>query len=302
MNYKKKFRDSAPNFITVRQEFMRNLFFQFLRHRTWQQIWKFLHHSSLIGMNFWGGATVNNSGEKNAILFIFSKILDKSHQVVIFDVGANVGQFATMCIENLDHKVHIYSFEPSYITYQSLNDNINKFKYGNIVTTNNIGISDENKKIPLYSSEPNSSIASVYNLKNPIRKFNSSLTEEIQVVTIDYFCLINKILFIDYLKLDIEGHEFKALLGCKRMLSEKRIYSIQFEFGECNIDARIFFRDFYSLLSESYNIYRIIPSGLVEILRYSSELEIFATINYLAILKDEHLCAENTGCTAYMHF
>lgn len=67
----------------------------------------------------------------------------------------------------------------------------------------------------------------------------------------------------------------------KRILSEKNIRFIQFEFGAFHIDSRTCFRAFYVLLEGDYNIYRIIPNGLVKVTCYSSEMEIFATINKL---------------------
>jgi len=60
---------------------------------------------------------------------------------------------------------------------------------------------------------------------------------------------------------------------------------VQFEFGEANIDSRTYFRDFHQLLGTDYDLYRIVPDGLQPLAGYSAELEIFATINYLAELK-----------------
>jgi len=270
--------------VTMARNFMKSLFIKFMRSKAWQPIWESLHHYSLIGMNFWGGASVTHSGEAYAIRYVSSKFAS-DRPLVIFDVGANLGQFAMMCVKNIKQPKRIYSFEPSINTFHSLKDIVQKCRYDAFILPIHAGISDTPGRMRLYSSEPNSSIASVYNLKNPLREFNESLTEDIDVVTVDDFCSDNQIEFIDYLKIDIEGHEFKALLGCQRMLSEKRIRFIQFEFGEGHIDSRTFFRDFYDLLHDKYNFYRIVSDGLVKIPRYSSELEIFATINYFAELK-----------------
>ena len=91
---------------------------------------------------------------------------------------------------------------------------------------------------------------------------------------------------IDYLKLDIEGHELFALKGGARMLAERRVRFVQFEFGEANVDFRTYIRDFHSLLGPDYCLHRIVADGLRQIPAYSAELEeVFATINYLAELK-----------------
>ena len=83
----------------------------------------------------------------------------------------------------------------------------------------------------------------------------------------------------------IEGHELKALKGAARMINEKKVDVIQFEFGGCNIDSRTYFQDFFYLLKDNFTIYRILRDGLLEMPTYQETHEIFITINYLAVKK-----------------
>lgn len=71
------------------------------------------------------------------------------------------------------------------------------------------------------------------------------------------------------------------------MIEDRKIDFIQFEFGGCNIDSRTFFQDFWYLLHDKYNIFRIIPTGLYPIKEYSEMREIFLCTNYLAELKSD---------------
>jgi hypothetical protein len=87
------------------------------------------------------------------------------------------------------------------------------------------------------------------------------------------------------LKIDVEGHELNVLKGAAELLSSRRINFIQFEFGEADIDSRTYLRDFFDLLSDNYDFFRIVPHGLRPIGAYSSAHEVFATINYLAALR-----------------
>ena len=87
------------------------------------------------------------------------------------------------------------------------------------------------------------------------------------------------------MKIDVEGNEFKALLGAKEMLNKKSVGAIQIEFGGTNIDSRTYFRDFWNLLHDDYKVYRILKNGLYEIEKYDEHLEIFTCTNYLFILK-----------------
>ena len=112
-----------------------------------------------------------------------------------------------------------------------------------------------------------------------------SIQESISITTVDEFCRKNDIAHINFLKLDIEGHELYCLEGAVEMMKNRNIDFIQFEFGGCNIDSRTYFQDFWYLLKDQYNIYRIVRDGLVQIHQYNERLEIFKNINFLAELK-----------------
>jgi FkbM family methyltransferase len=244
---------------------------RFLRRKVFQSMWTRLSHVSRIGMNYWGGATVGHSGERSAVSYAANKLTSKN-EFVVFDVGANLGQFALMAGRVIGSKAVIYSFEPSKATFDKLrsNENIRAF---------NIGLGEREEVLKLFSPEPTSSVASLY----PHNK--TDRWEQVQIITLDAFCTNENIHSIDYLKLDIEGHEFFVLKGATKLLSEKRIKFIQFEFGEFHIDSRTYFRDFYNLLEKDYDLYRVVSDGLVLIKEYTPELEVFATANYLAELR-----------------
>ena len=63
------------------------------------------------------------------------------------------------------------------------------------------------------------------------------------------------------IKMDIEGFELFALKGAQEAL-KGQIQLIQFEFGGANIDSRTFFKDFWLLLSPTFDIYRLSTKGL----------------------------------------
>lgn len=257
-----------------------------VRKKYFQPIWERLFHYSKIGMNYWGGATVGYSGEEYALRYANSKFQKElPRKFTIFDVGANIGQFTQLAAQEISVDKKIYSFEPSDKTFHVLSSLIqDKVRFGDVVAYN-VGMGAVQGSLTLYSSECSSTIASLYNLENPLREFKDEFKEIVQIDTIDNFCKANSIINIDYLKLDIEGHEYQVLQGAVDMLSNSKISFIQFEFGECQIDSRTFFRDFYKLLKGKYNIYRIISDGLAPISNYSSDLEVFSTANYLAELR-----------------
>lgn len=73
--------------------------------------------------------------------------------------------------------------------------------------------------------------------------------------------------------------------GAKQSLAAGKIDYIQFEFGGCNVDSKTYFQNFWYLLKDKYNFYRIVRDGLHPITEYNENREIFKSINYLLELK-----------------
>lgn len=268
------------------KNFARKYLFSVIATTYFQRLFKFLYRLSLWGMNIGLGGNVEDSGESEIFKqFLKSSISLKSNKI-IFDVGANQGQFAKMILNILGKeakdKAQIYCFEPSSPTFKVLSNNLDNF--GNIFL-NNFGLGLIDEDLTLFFDKEGSRKASLYQRNSPELEMELTLTEIVNLKNLDNFCSNNNIQYIDYLKLDIEGHELNALLGGRNMLSEGRIGWIQFEFGGCNIDSRTYLRDFFELLSPNYNIYRLVRNGLVNINKYHETLEIFTNTNFIAKLK-----------------
>jgi len=249
--------------------------------KRFQNLFQYLFKSALTGMNYGNGGDFNESGELN-VLKLLNLNLDKEKVITIFDVGGNVGNYSTILAEVFGSKATIHSFEPSKKTFEIFLETTKNIQ--NIIP-NNIGLSDAENHQLLFTNKDGSGLASVYRRKLDHFGISMDMSEEIKLSTVDMYCKANNINRIHFLKLDIEGHELRALNGAKEMINNKKVDYIQFEFGGCNIDSRTYFQDFYYLLEENYKIYRILKDGLFEIKTYKETLEIFITINYLAIKK-----------------
>jgi FkbM family methyltransferase len=267
---------------------MKSLLVKFIKLNAFQPLWEKLHRISLIGMNFWGGCEILESGEVEVIKRIYKVALKEKNEIVIFDVGSNVGQYLQQLSFNAPNNLNIkiHCFEPSKKTYEKLAGFKNKKENISIIY-NNYGLSDSLEKKSLYSSSETATISSLYNLRNTVSEFKEEFIQQIELSTIDQYCDENNINSIFFLKIDIEGHEKSALLGASNMLAKNKINFIQFEFGNCNIDSKTYMRDFFDILSANYNIYRLLPFGQRLIKYYSEDLEIFATSNFLAELKNK---------------
>lgn len=233
-------------------------------------------------MNYGVASQYGENGEIKAFERLIKRA-DKS-EWIIFDVGANEGTYTANILRLLkDRNYHVHAFEPSMSTFKKLNDTI---PVSEKVHLWNFGLSDQPGELVLHADAVNSTLSSVYkrDLAHIGKPFEHE--EKISVNTLDKFCEQQGIDRIDFLKLDVEGHELSVLKGAKYMLHNNRIRCIQFEFGGGNIDSKTYFKDFYLLLNEKYKLYRILKNGLFEITAYNERLEIFQSSNFLAMHHD----------------
>ena len=245
--------------------------------RNLQKFFLFLYKTSLVGMNFSGGAVVKTSGEAGVIDYVSEK-LPLAKPLIIFDVGAHVGDYSQMLLDRLNGRTTIiHAFEPSAVTFKKLRENIKSQD----IFLHPFGLSDTAKTMSLFYDYETSVYASIYQRNLEHSNIFLKLSETITLKTLDAFCKEQNINHIHFLKMDIEGHEFSALQGAKEMLRHS-IDFIQFEFSAANIDSRTFFKDFYYLLKDQYVIYRVLRDGLFRLDTYNETQEIYFTTNYLA--------------------
>ena len=174
-------------------------------------------------------------------------------------------------------------FEPSSFHKKKLD---NLFSSNNNIHINQLALSNKSGKQVLYSDKYGSPLASL--TKRDLNHLNIDFEykEEIQSQRFDEYWekQNNPNTTIDYVKIDVEGHELSVLEGIGEFI--KKIKLIQFEFGGSNIDTRTYFKDFWNYFNKyDFTIYRITPQGLLYISKYWEMDEIFLVTNYIAINK-----------------
>jgi FkbM family methyltransferase len=261
---------------------------QFIKGAGFQTLWSRLHTIAIYGMNYGGGGFIHSSGEEWVLSEIVAKACGDIPNPVIFDVGANIGDYSFLVRQHIP-KATIYAFEPSVSCYGKLTENLKERSDPGIQPIN-IGFSDVEKTVELYSYAVDGRECSMLSsidkrLPTQVLQVDVSSSERIQTSTIDIFRKSQGIERIDFLKLDVEGHEIAILKGAERAIASGAISLIQFEFGPQNIYSRTYFYDFWSLLSSSYDLFRIIPKGIVPIEYYGEHREVFLNTNYLAVLR-----------------
>jgi FkbM family methyltransferase len=246
-----------------------------------QKLYEFMLQVALDGMNYGRGGDFRTSGELHLLHRIKSS-LEPGTKAVVFDVGANIGEYSVALARFFGPEATVHAFEPSRDTHAKLLATI--ARQANI-KAHHCGFSDSVGTLKLFRNPDRHTLASVYQRDLDHYGLRMDDSEEIQLMTVDAFCEREGIERIHFLKIDIEGHELSALKGAARMMAEGRIDAIQFEFGGANIDSRTYFRDLFTLLKDRYRIHRIVRNGLRSIDRYSESCEQFNTINYLASRK-----------------
>ena len=252
----------------------------FLGKHQFQRVFEAMYKVSLAGMNVGQGGMPDQSGEEWVLRFVRSRLAGRSGPSIVFDVGANVGQFASNVLDMLGPGVRLWSFEPCASSFAELKRHLASRPNVNLMRA---AMGSNEGEIEMFSPQAGSKLASIYHRS---LTWEGGTRELVPCRTIDGFCLEQRIQHIDFLKIDVEGHELEVLRGAKRMLETDHIDIIQFEFSAAHIDARVFFRDFYLLLKDRYQISRILQNGLSRVEEYDPSLELFKrATNYLAVRK-----------------
>lgn len=253
-----------------------------IARREMQSFFENMHRIALRGMNYGAANSPKNSGEQWVLEYLAKQL---GENAIIFDVGANTGQWATLAFETMGKSIKYFGFEPNRIAFQALQNKLSKISPDCAVF--NFGFSDKIGKQAIYFSAGGDVQATVH--PNPKYKM-SMFAEEASFTTLDEFISKNKISEIDFLKIDAEGHELAILRGASQTLSQNKIRFIQFEFGEKHVQSRTFLKDIFDILPK-FHIYRILQNGIRRI-EYNPEKEIFIGTNYFCTLRDERPFSE----------
>lgn len=225
------------------------------------------------------------SGIENKILlngesWLIEKMADLNFKT-IFDVGANVGNWSKLAYKShTDAKVHAFEIVPE--TFDILKDNLSD-KNDRIIF-NNFGMSDSNGSIQVYTNPLNSVLSSTLDFENTGTK-----KIDCQIKAGKTYCLENNIESIDFLKIDVEGAEYKVLKGFEELLKAGKIRIIQFEYNQGAILSKFLLRDFYQYFEQlGYKLGRLFPDR-VAFKDYSFNDEDFKGPNYIAIKRGDEL-------------
>ncbi len=88
------------------------------------------------------------------------------------------------------------------------------------------------------------------------------------------------------MKVDAEGHELEIFKEGSDLFINNRVKIIQFEYGGCNLDSRVFLKDIFEFFKTiNYNFFKIYPDYVKFIKQYDHRFENFQYQNWLIIKK-----------------
>ena len=140
---------------------------------------------------------------------------------VVIDIGANIGYYTLLFSKLVGENGKVYAFEPDFENFSYLSRNVEINACSNVVLVNK-AVSNQTGKAKLYRSTVNPGDHCIYNL-------GDRESVEIEIIRLDdYFNSHSE--KIDFIKLDIQGAEGKALHGMLSILSRNINMKIITEF------------------------------------------------------------------------
>lgn len=162
----------------------------------------YFNNNSIIN-SYISNSNNTNINERNEFIYekvntnLFLKLIHNEQFYNFFDIGSAIGYFSILGCSNFQN---VYSFECIDKVYALQKNYLELFQIPNVKIYN---VAIGNNKSLTYSD------------------FNGTFSGE--CITIDDFCEKNKIQYLDksFFKIDIEGFEFEALKGMKKILAHK---------------------------------------------------------------------------------
>lgn len=222
----------------------------------------------------------NGDMETNGELRVMRQFLPCSS--VVFDIGAHVGEWTNRALE-INPQLQIHCFEPG-------RDNFTKLAAGvqsGQVVCNPFGLSSRQGEQSFFIYRDAPGLNSLYQRRGLEDGWGLETTHETETVrlnTLENYCREKNIETIDFMKIDVEGHELEVFKGGRSLFAENRVGIIQFEYGGCNIDSKVLLKDLLEFFEgTAYRFYKIFPDRLKHVPRYDQRLENFKYQNWLLI-------------------
>jgi len=212
---------------------------------------------------------------------VLENVVKKSKGSLCFlDGGSNIGEhilkFDNLCKKYDVRTPTIIAVEPFPSTIEVLEKNVSNFTCHLIEKA----LGREKGNVKFYSENGNG----ISGQNSAIQHYYLNHVTDIEQTTIDIIAEDYGLKKIDFLKLDIEGFEYNALMGAQRVLSEGLVDYIQLEYNQTWIEGGGTIKKILDICDKySYNLYRIRKNDLLSIPSYNFNIEDFFYCNLLLV-------------------
>jgi len=151
---------------------------------------------------------------------------------VVYDVGANIGQYSLYAARRLHGQCAVHAFEPEALNYAKLNRNIVLNGLTGVIVPYCLAISDETRLDTFYvqSFAPG---AALHTFGRPVtqgeRPFEAQNQQGTMAVSIDDLTGRFGMPFPNHVKVDVDGLEEKVVAGAETALDDDRLRSVLIE-------------------------------------------------------------------------
>lgn len=213
---------------------------------------------------------------------LLGKLIKKN--MVVIDVGANVGLFTVVFSALIGMNGIVYAFEPERVNYERLKRNIAYSRAYNAIAIKSAVSNEEGEYLLSVTDEKHKAWCS---LGIPSAQTHGEV-ELVPALTLDGFCDEKSLTKVDLIKIDVEGWEMKVVEGAQRMLRSSDSPMLMVEFTEENArnNGTTCAHLYQELDKLGYSLYKYNyrENSLIRV----SETEDFSYINLLC-LKDRHI-------------
>lgn len=176
---------------------------------------------------------------------IFRKIVP--YLSTIFDVGARYDTDYIDISQGRSINYHLFEINPKF--FKLLRKNVSKFKKEKIFL-NNFGVGNEEGEVSYYLNSE--SVLDIYS-----NKFESLFAKKLSIKTLKKYIIENSITKVDFLKTDIEGFDYFALLGLGDFLLNINFVQFELGIGAPLKNKLVKGEDYLSLFKEKFSFYLI---------------------------------------------
>ena len=202
------------------------------------------------------------------------EILARFSPRVIFDVGANVGDWSQAAALRCPSAA-IHAFEVAPPTFEILRQ---RTRHVPAIRCRPFGLSDGDETVSLRHFENAPALTTATEYPHPL----PSVAIDGRTRRGDDYVTESGVERIDLLKIDVEGMEERVLRGFSGMFARGAIDVVQFEYGRVSILNHFLLRDAYDFFrSRGFAVGKIYP-GYVDFREYALSDEDFLGPNFLA--------------------